>query len=118
MDSVSEIPALPSGSPIQEVERISVSQDSTIQPEIPISLPDTEDQTGEDNINSDNSKQLLYYILGGAAAVLLLMAFALSLVAYKKMKTKKAKKKAKSATDNYSWEPDQGKSRRGGTEYM
>ncbi|XP_066480983.1 complement component C1q receptor [Tiliqua scincoides] len=121
IDSVSETPALPSDSPVQaEQERVSVSQYATSQPDVLISPPDAEDQIGDDNINNNNgsSKQLLYYILGGVATVFLLMAFALSLVAYKRMKTKKAKKKAKSATDNYSWEPDQEETRRGGTEYM
>lgn len=119
IDSVSETPALTSDSPIQEEqERVSVSQDATNQPGVLISSPDAEDQIGDTNINNNSSKQLLYYILGAVATVLLLMAFALIFVTYKKMKVKKAKKKAKSATDNYSWEPEQGDQRKGGKDYM
>ncbi|XP_053169289.1 complement component C1q receptor [Hemicordylus capensis] len=113
---ISEAPVLPSDPPIQaELETASVLQDVILQPGVLSSSQDAEDQPGNDHMDdsssSSSSKQLLYYILGGVAVVLLLMVFALSLVTYRKMNAKKAKKKAKSAADNYSWVPDQGETK-------
>ncbi|XP_075781855.1 complement component C1q receptor isoform X2 [Pelodiscus sinensis] len=66
---------------------------------------------------TDGPRLLLYYILGSVVVILLLMAFALGLLIYRKRKARKAKKKARSATDNYSWVPEQAGNKAVGNDY-
>lgn len=117
----SEPRMLLSGSPIQaELERTSVSQGTTFQPEV-LSRPlEAEDSVGDESAqkNAGSSNQLLYFIFGGLAALLVLLACVLILVTYRKMKVKKAKNEAKTVADNYSWVPDQREARAGSNEYM
>ncbi|XP_067323859.1 complement component C1q receptor [Anolis sagrei] len=102
-----------------EEERIIVSQQSTLQPNVFSSPLDAKNvvRDGYTDNSSGNSKQLLYYSLGGVA-VLLLLALILVGVVYKKMKAKEAKKKSTNAADNYSWVPDQRETRAQSNEYM
>lgn len=105
----SETPTLLPQSSIQA--ELEGSQDFTTHPSVLSTPLGAENQAG-DMIDHDSgsSKQLLYYILGGIA-ILLLLALALSLLTYRKMKAKKSNKKSTSAADNYSWVPDQGETR-------
>ncbi|XP_074845425.1 complement component C1q receptor [Carettochelys insculpta] len=66
---------------------------------------------------TDGPRLLLYYILGSVVVILLLMAFALGLLIYRKRKARKEKKKARSATDSYSWVPDQAGNKAVGNDY-
>ncbi|XP_024415625.1 complement component C1q receptor [Desmodus rotundus] len=62
---------------------------------------------------TDGQKLLLFYILGTVVAILLLLALALGLLVYRKRRAKKEEKgkKPQSATDSYSWVPEQAESR-------
>ncbi|KAM6455043.1 complement component C1q receptor [Liasis olivaceus] len=114
----SELPALlPDSSLEAELERGFTSQDSTLQPAVVNKALETEHPIRDGRIdkNSQGSKQLLYYILGGVG-VLFLMSFALGWITYRKMRAKEAKKNSKNITDNYSWVPDQGETRAGSKE--
>uniref|UniRef100_G1KWK0 CD93 molecule n=1 Tax=Anolis carolinensis TaxID=28377 RepID=G1KWK0_ANOCA len=115
----SETPAMLSTSSVHVEERILVSQESTFQPNVFSSPLDAKNvvRDGYTDNNSGNSKQLLYYTLGGVA-VLLLLALVLIGMAYKKMKAKKAKKTSTNAADNYSWVPDQRDTKAQSNEYI
>ncbi|XP_067420785.1 complement component C1q receptor [Emydura macquarii macquarii] len=100
-------------------ERPGIAAGSSTLPPAAISrAPGTGQHMNPDSDNApDGPKLLLYYILGTVVVILLLLGFALGLLIYRKKKAQKGKKKSKSATDNYSWVPEQAEKKAVDNEY-